>query len=314
MVFRFSRPAAYSTSAAILAAMILVTSSSEVFADDSTVAADSATSKAKIPKSEPTRQDIDEEITNAKLRAETGSKSLFSMQAALNYNGGSVNDPLGKVRPQLSPGTVENDPSKLYGTISGKYRMTDHDNLNIGVGVGWTTPTYEGQHGQMEDPYIAYGRTFKYGSVQNVLNVQFQKYTAQTQVNNNDSFETDIDHTFLTDIGKTKWQLGVDVAWTREFYSGSPVRDDSAQDELAAFPFAEYAFNDNFSFRTVYRGFTYFNTAQNSAAFVRDDITQSMGLGCSITRDIYLYPNVQWVWGDVRSDKTNVALTAYVNL
>ena len=104
---------------------------------------------------ENSRADIDEEITNARLRATTGAKSLLSFQSSFNYNGSSINEPLAQTRPQLSPGTVENDPAKLQGLVSMKYRATDHDNINVGVGVGWLTPSYDGQRGQIEDPYAA---------------------------------------------------------------------------------------------------------------------------------------------------------------
>ena len=115
----------------------------------------------------------------------------------------------------------------------------------------------------------------------------------------------------LFSIGKTKWQLGLNVAWTREFYS---QYTGGIQDELAAYPFAEYAFTNRFSFRTVYRGLTYYNTTAATSTFQRDDATQSMGVGISITRDIYLYPNIQWVWADIQAEKTNVALAANINM
>jgi len=281
-------------------------------AADASGTQDSGAAVAKLPINSPAREDIDNEITNAKLRAQTGAKSLFSFQSTFNYNGGSIEDPLGKTRPQLSPGTVENDPAKLTGSISGKYRITDHDNLNVGFGVGWLTPTYQGQKGQAEDPYAAYGRVFKAMGLQNVLNVAVTYYTTDSSIRRKDLFETDIDHTILWTIPTTKWQLGANVMWEREIYGRHATA--GQEDTLALFPFAEYEFNNTLSFRTVYRGLTFFNTLDQQATFKRDDPTQSMGLGISVTRDIYLYPNVQWVWADLRSDKTNVALAANINL
>jgi hypothetical protein len=272
------------------------------------------------------KSDIDDEITNARLRASTGSKSPFSVSTALNYNGGSVAKPFDAVRPKLSPGTLNQEPSLLGGTVAVKYRLTEHDNLNLGLGVNWVNPghgdTYRGgqfiEHGEAADPYLAYTRLFKWAGLQNVFNLQIQYYTDKAATDNNDTFESDIDHTFLYEIGKTGLQLGIDIGWTHDFYSSYNValkdKLGSAVDEVFAYPFLEYEFTKMFSFRTVYRGLTYFSTQQAPWTFARDAVTQSAGIGIAVTRDVYLYPNVQWVWSDIDAKKTNIALSTNINL
>ena len=296
-----------------LASVLVLLAAGFVHADDSTVT-DPATSKSKLPAaSTSTRKDIDEEITNAKLRASTGSKSLFSMQSEFDYLGGSVKSPLSDERPQLTPGTVAADDVKLTGKISGKYRMTDHDNLNLGVGIGWTKPAHTGQHGQVENPYLGYTRLFKTGPIQNVITGTAYYYTADRNVNDQKlRSEGDIDWNFLYTVGSSKLQIGIDIAYGREFYS--QLMPGSVQDSIGADPYAEYALTDRYTIRTVYNGGNYFNTGGASSTFVRDDQQESLGVGISLTRDIYLYPNVQWVWADMTSDKTNLALYAYINL
>lgn len=260
----------------------------------------------------PTKKDdVDQEITNARLRAATGAKATFSLQSSFTYNGSSVDHPFAKSRPKLTPGTVDNDSAKLTGNISAKWRATSRDNINLGFGVGWLTPMYEGQTIQAENPYIAYGRTFKFGNVQNVLNVSVKKYTAIAAVKKNLNVETDIDHTFLTNIGSSKAQIGLTFAWYREFYT-SLVSD--TQDKVAMYPFFEYPFSEKVSFRTVFRTSTFYNKTSAPNTWIYDDPSQSLGLGLSLARDLYFYPNVQWVWSDMRPEKTNVAVTAYVNL
>lgn len=292
----------------ILFILLLVTN---VQAQEMSSEESSSTTKIPTSDSAAARKDIDDEITNARLRAATGAKSLLSLQSMFIYNGGSIQAPLSQIRPQLSPGTIENDPAKLTGQISAKYRMTDHDNLNVGIGVGWITPTYAGQRGQAEDPYVAYGRVFKMGNVQNVLNVQVTKYTAASSVQNQLNYETDIDHTFLVSVGKTKLQLGVDIGWSREFYT---AYTGGTQDELFAYPFAEYGLTERLSLRTVFRGLTFLDTTAATTTFTQDTSTQSLGVGISVARDIYLYPNIQWVWSAIEPEKTNVALQANINL
>jgi hypothetical protein len=289
-------------------------------AQDDATDADAAASRAKVKAgSEPNaanREDIDKEITNARLRASTGAKSLISLQSAITYNGGSIEAPLARDRKQLSPGETGHDNSKLVGSISAKLRASDHDNINVGFAASWLTPTYKGERGQIDNPYASYSRVFKAAEIQNVFEVVATKYTTDGAVNSEKlNYNLDVDHTFLAHVGHSKLQLGLNLAYARDFYSSvRPDGKDQNQDSLAAYPFMEYEFSDTFSFRTVYRGFSYYNTRTATSTFAHDDPTQSMGIGISVTRDIYLYPNVQWVWADVRGDKTNVALAANINL
>lgn len=269
--------------------------------------------------SQTQRKDIDDEITNAKLRAETGSKSVWSIQSTFIYQGGSMQEPFASERPTLSPGTARENDVSLSGQISAKYRLTDHDSLNLGLGVGWLKPGNTGQEGQSQDPYLTYTRAFKAGSVQNVLSASATKYTQVSAVDAKDNFNLDVNYTLLTSVGTSKWEVGVNADASRDFFSqnifkGAAINEQPTETQLSLYPFAEYAFTDKYSFRTVYRGMTFQDTQNSQGTFKQDSPTQSAGIGISVTRDIYLYPNLQWVWGDLRADKTNVALQADINL
>jgi hypothetical protein len=260
--------------------------------------------------------DIDDEITNARMRATTGAKSRFSFQSAINYNGGSVAKPISPDRPKLSPGTILQDPANLQALVSAKYRISTHDNLNLGLGLQWNNPYHAAGYtdrGQAADPYLQYSRVFKFSQIQNVLNVGFTKYTRRNARLAKDIGESDVDHTFLWAVGKSGLQLGMNLAWTHDFYSTNLNSADNAIDELAAFPFLEQELGSVFSFRTVYRGFTYFNS-QADSSFIRDTVSQSAGIGIAISRDFYLYPNVQWLWSHMEARKTNIAISANINL
>ena len=276
--------------------------------------ANPAESKTKMPTdSAAQRKDVDQEITNPKLRAETGAKSLFSIQTAFQYNGGSVSDPTGRLRPRLSPGQIELDPTKITGNVSLKYRATDHDNLNAGTGFGWLTPSHDGERGQVENPFLQYSRPFRTGDFQNVFSAQYMYFSSYNSRNTFKlNYEVQLSHTVLTNIGSTRWQVGGAFVYSHDVYSAQQSL--SPKETLAAFPFAEYWFNDRVHFRTVYRGLSFFNTNGRRDLFQRDDPTQSLGFGFVVTRDVYLYPNIQWVWEDMKSERTNIALNANINL
>lgn len=276
-------------------------------------------SKAKLPAESSKLKNLDEEITNPRLRAATGGLRRFSMQSSFNYEGGSINDPATRERPQLAPGLVPDAPTKITGSISGKWRITNHDNLNLGVGVGWTTPGHDGQRGQMENPFLSYSRVFKSGVTQNSFGMSIRKFTADfaTQQQQLD-WEGSIGHTFLWDLGN-RFQGGTAFSYSRRLFNDEPILNtrtarNAPQDTIGAFPYLEYIISDRYQFRTVYRGLTWFNSRDRVDAFQQDVLTQSSGIGISLTRDIWLYPNIQWVWEDLRADKTNVGINANINL
>ncbi len=304
------------TKASVVLSLLLASIASAEDANDSVTE-----SKAKAPAeaTAPSRKDVDQEITNPKLRAETGSKRVLSIQSSFNYSGGSVSEPFGRERPRLSPGQVELDPTKITGSVSVKYRATDHDNINFGTGVGWLMPGHDGERGQMENPFVSYNRPFKAGIFQNVISAGATYYSAiNSRRNFGLNYGASAGYTVLAPLFDTKWQLGTAFTYARDVYERRNTQTRphylAPSDTLAAFPFAEYWFNDRVHFRTVYRGMTFFNTNGRRDLFLRDDPTQSMGIGFVLTRDIYMYPNIQWVWDDMRGEKTNVALSANINL
>ena len=60
--------------------------------------------------------------------------------------------------------------------------------------------------------------------------------------------------------------------------------------------------------------YDHLRSERDNFTFAKNKIYQSVGLGISVTRDIYLYPNVQFLPEDIRSDLTNVALSANINV
>ncbi|MCK6599971.1 MAG: hypothetical protein L6Q37_16520, partial [Bdellovibrionaceae bacterium] len=165
-------------------------------------------------------KDIDEEITNARLRASTGSKSKFSIQTEFGYSGGSVGSPIGKTRPKLDAGPIVPDYTAAYGSISGKYRINERNNINLGSGIGLTTPGFEGQRSELQDPYLSFSHLIAINGYQNVLLAQITAHSSKSNLDAKNEYGIDFTHTILTNIGKSKWQAGLSTALSYEGYSG----------------------------------------------------------------------------------------------
>lgn len=332
----------------VLMSLILAGSLVAVAANAQEETSQTNTSTVKVSdvqKSDEKQKDIDEEITNARMRATLGSKSKWSFKSALAYNGGSLEAPFDKIRPNYRASATAEALTTLSGSIGVNYRVTDRDSLSLNTGVAMRNP-FHGETGRsdFEDPrkskagkevdryYVSnpsldWSRAYKVGNLQMITDAGYTHVTdVDTIYNTNAIGSLTFGQTVLADFGTSNWSGGLSFSLYYSLYSGDTPDIGAAngwyQDDYGygIYPFAEYSFNDRYSFRTVFGYFeaVHYRDGQPGAltAGTVESQTpyQSMGIGISVTRDIYLYPNVQFTPLDVRADRTNVALSTNINL
>lgn len=274
---------------------------------------------------------IDEEVTNARMRAESGSKSKWSLSTSVAYSGGAISRPFGAERPNLAgtPGNEIKSAGKIG--LDARYRWSKNHSITLGTQVGMQTP-FQGDISAKDtqfnvyDPALGYKLVGKFGDLQTSGGVTYYRGTSQESKGINQTQAVALSVTALK-----AWQNGLttglslstayndfsdDPGQTKATRSAMYGGDKRVEWSLGLFPFAEYSFNDKYSFRTV---FGYFNWKHlygdnNKYRLLQTYVYQSVGVGISITRDIYLYPNIQFVPDNIRSDFTNVALSATVNV
>lgn len=289
-------------------------------------------SKTKVEvKKEIKKDQVDQLITNRKLRAETGSKSKYSVSTAFAYNGGTINDPGSKVRPNITAGANVPTFSALSGSISGKYRLNVKDSLKAGFGLRVYQPFHESpdkssietkngpvQRANIDNPYAAYTHIDRIAGLQSVSTVTATALTTDYSRKRGYLGSVDFSQIFLKDLGTSGASVGILLGTG---FSVFDKFDDFALSEssdyfVGAYPFFEYVINDTFNFRTISGVWVYEHMRNESRAlsFSKNTIYQSVGLGISVTRDIYLYPNIQFIPEDISGDRTNVAISANVNL
>ena len=320
---------------AMLAALLLaMTFSGQVFAQEETEGESTMKIEDAADKKNKVEGDIDQEITNARMRAESGSKSKFSLSSSINYTGGSFDKPFGERRPNIA-GTPGNQVRTSMGiALDGRYRWSKNDSVTLGTEAALMTPfqgDVDGASNQLNvfDPVIGYSRVGKVGWLQTSSGISagFGTSKESQAVDYTTGLGLSVTglHTFQSGL-----TAGLSVSTGYNFYgnnAGEQTDDGTAapgyyggdrrtQWSLGIYPFAEYAFNDTYSFRTV---FGYFNWRHlygddNSFRLLQTYVYQSIGIGISVTRDIYLYPNIQFVPDNVRDDFTNVALSATLNV
>ncbi|MBS1968776.1 MAG: hypothetical protein JSU04_00620 [Bdellovibrionales bacterium] len=278
-------------------------------------------------------RDIDAEITNAKLRAESGSKSEWSIKADINYNGGNLETPFGPIRPNYAGISSQDNSTSIAGTIAVAYRLTAHDSLRAGTGVLILTPFHNSweevtnsngsRKTDISNPYLEYSRSMKLGGWQNIFDTSYTQITQSAYTNAHYVGTFDVNHTALYKITDTEWEVGGNIDFNYTFFNDDKQPTDTLTNPesgrsdytIALYPYAEYAFNERYSFRTVFRFLTFDHYRYDDpSTYFRELYTQSVGLGIAVTRDVYLYPNIQFAPEHLSPERTNVGLNTTINI
>lgn len=296
----------------------------------------------------PGSDEADQVITNKKLRAETGSLSKWSISTSLRYQGGSVEKPGSAVRPNILGSKGTPALSRIMGDVGVKYRTSKLTSLTLGVGLVMTTPFqekadtkgYNPKAGaaiqrqfarnddklEANDPSLAFTKLTKLGSVQSVTSVIGTSYTTQVYRDLGYAAGLTLQQIFAYDIGTSGLTLGANFQVSANAFdkgkntfsaaAGGPAGYERADYSLGFYPFMEYTINDKFSLRTISGLYLYEHTDMDSNFWRlnKNTIYQSVGVGISVTRDIYLYPNVQFLPENIRADMTNIGLNTNINV
>lgn len=299
-----------------------------------------AIKKNETPANTTGQADADDVITNRKLRAESGAKKLFSFSADLNYAGGTVKNPGSKIRPNLTGSKGTQATASGSGTIGVKLRLSPLQSLNADIGIGMDTPFHSDaeksrlERSYIQNPSVGYQVLSKVMGVQSVTNAGVTKGTSNFSKAYGYDYMTSVGQTLVYDFGGSNFSLGASLQFGYNFFNKSadatiPVKNaegktvlkrvgnEQADMSIGFFPMAELVLTDKLNLRTVSGVWMYDHDRDQSNKMIwgkKQVVYQSIGLGVSVTRDIYLYPNVQFIPDRISVKETNVAVSATINL
>lgn len=288
--------------------------------------------KGQIKSVTPDRTDkVDELITNRRFRASNGSLSKFSINASLSYNGGSLERPFAADRPNIANAGDTTTISGIFGSINTTYRLTKLNRINFGAGIQMLAPfndsidtdstrakkAFDENQGELDisNPFLSYTHMNKFFGIQTIISGGLTQYTANnlTKLGYNYGVNTSINTMY--DVGSSGFSFGVLFVADHNFFDKNDAALQGDQNEIVFgfLPQAEYIINDTFNLRTIIRSNWYQNTTADPS-FEKRPVTQSVGLGISVNRDIFLYPNIQFPYDNLKMANTNVGFTANINM
>lgn len=271
----------------------------------------------------------DQKITNRRMRADSGSLSKWSGAMFFNYQGGSLANPTKPERPNIVNGRDALTLTSFKGEIGIRYRMTKLDSISASTGLFMTTPFHDSidtdnaklqknfdenhQKLTVADPFLKYAHVDKFWGLQSVSNIKPTLITNSQQKSAGYSSSLYLSENMMKDIGSTGLSVGAMVSGT--VYAFNNSNQNLTSNVVGLYPNLEYVINDTFNFRTTF-GFQVYEQyrSMDSGTWVKRKVYQSVGFGISLSRDVFLYPNVQYIPSDIRADRTNIAMSANINV
>ncbi|MFL5783112.1 MAG: hypothetical protein ACJ76H_00800 [Bacteriovoracaceae bacterium] len=283
-----------------------------------------------VEKKDPSGQKVDEAdqvITNRRLRAQSGSLSKWSGNFAYNYNAGSLQKPLAAQRPNITAGANNLTLQNMTLNMGLRYRFSTLNSITFATGAFITAPfnttintnnpalkkRFEDTKQQLtvNDPNLIYTNLTNLSGFQIVTQFTPTLITNSQQRHAGYTGSFDWTSTIMKEIGKSGLSLGGALEYTRYFFDKTDKT--LGANYLQIYPVGEYVLNETYNLRTVlgYQWEQLRNTPNDN--YHKLAVFQSIGLGITVTRNIFLYPNIQFLPSHMKQELTNVGLSAYFN-
>jgi hypothetical protein len=248
----------------------------------------------------------DKAITDAKLKADAGSLSLYSLKFSLGYSGPTVDDLSKKSQPNPDGGVGVYETA-LRGSISFRYRFNSNEALSMGTGINALTPFHGVQRVDTNDPYISYDRTSKAGSVQMRNSFSASYVTVPNYREVGEYAGLGYDTSMIYKFGESRFSAGADASLSYYLYERAyePKDRRAVQYTASIYPQLKYTLNDKLSFNTSV-ALSWWNLRQheNRNVLWNRTLSQRLGAGWAISRDIYFSPYLNFYPSRLALDST----------
>lgn len=273
--------------------------------------------------------DLDQEVTDIKLRAGSGAKSKYSSSFNLTYIGGALSEPGSDERPNVGASHVR-EPVSLSGSMNLRYRQNKNESWFFGTGFSRMRPFHvSGRDDKFDvfDPMVGYNNTLGLDDWQ--ISSGFRLYistlTYEREVGQVGTFGYSL--SALNALGHSRFSGGVGVILSASAFDKNkglygypghmkPIQE-SQVDYAASFtPTLQYNKSGRvnaYTSLTLFR-YSHIRAEKDPFKFEEGVVTQTLGLGLGIRRDFYLSPYITFEPKNMAADNTTVNLTATINL
>lgn len=318
----------------VLSLVTLTTALAQTSESSSSIAAPSAaTSTLPMPRGLSNKKfDDDKEITDARIRAMSGSVSRYSAKFDLNYAGPPLNDFSAKLQPNPDD-KVNPKKTNIGGSIGTRYRLDKKSAIGLNVGIRALYPAYGIHEFETKDPNLNYDYTTRVGDIQMRNSIGFSYITNPDILQVGETSSMQLMQSLAYEIDNTRLFATIDTMFMYGFYDrgyvASPpgfkrpkkvptrlIGDGNAQRYMiAVMPGMKFRYSDALSFFTSV-GVSEWNPRSQDSSLVlwHNTIMQHIGLGWAVQRDIYLSPAIDIYPQALAFDTTTFSLSTIFSI
>ena len=300
------------SSLSFVAAFTLLTSA--YAADSSTALTKAATTESRTSINDSSKNEKLEdnaEITDAKLKADSGSLSKYSLKFNLSYSGapiGDLNNPM-QPNPDGSIGVFE---TSLSGSVSGRYRIDKKSTIGGGTGVSALTPLQGVKRYDVKNPFISYDLSTKINDVQIRNALTLSAVTNIVYRNVGEYAGIGYDNSLVYNLGVTPVALALDTSLNYYLFERGYVTKDKNTEryKISFFPAVKYNFSDRFNLNTSLAiAFANPRYTEDNTVLLNKVISQRLAVGYGYSHDIYFSPYLNFYPGQLALDSTTINFT-----
>lgn len=246
------------------------------------------------------------EITDAKIKADAGSLSQFSMKFNLSYYGPILADVSEKDQPNPDASNGPHETS-ISGSLGGRYRIDKTSTISLGSGLKLIHPFHGMDRTDLNNPYVSYDMTKKISGIQmrNSFGASYVTIPNYTDVGEYGSLNYDLSLSY--DIGASGWAASLDSSIGYYLYKRDYVASDkkASGGNVAVYPGFKYNVSDKLNINTS-TSISFWNprSLPNHTALLNTVVSQRLGVGYAYTRDIYVAPYLNFFPDRLSADRT----------
>lgn len=256
------------------------------------------------------------EITDARLKAEEGSRSKYSMKLSLSYAGPPVGDPLAKDQPNPdnNPG---NFSTALGGSVSMRYRFDPKTALSAGTGISALTPFHGVERVDVKTPYISYDLSGRIADLQTRNSFGASVTTIPNYIQIGQVAGLGYDNNLVYEIGTSGFAAGIDTSLNYYIYNREFEKKDgkASRYSIGFYPNFKYSLSDKASLVTSI-AFMYANlrSAKSETSLINKIRTGRLGGGYAFTKSVYFAPYLNFMVEEFNWDTTTINFSTTFSL
>lgn len=291
-------------------------------ADETPSPAESSTFKTEVDMDHAAvteAQDLDAEVSDVKLRANSGAKSKYSTSLYFNYSGASLRQPGGEKRPNVGGSRIA-DPVSASGNFGLRFRRNKNESIFVATGFYRERPFHSEENQedwQVNTPHLGYNYTLGIHDWQISSNYRLYITTLDYRRAVGEVATLGYSLSSMDRLGTSRFSGGINADFFLSAFdkNESELRSMQTDYGLSLTPTLQFNKTDRLNIYSSLSLMNYSHSRSNSPfRFQKGTITQSLGVGAAVARDFYLSPYLLFEPRHISSANISVNLGLTVNL